>query len=318
MNKLAQIIEEQASLKYDADIDVYFGEKNGYHFIYQTIENNVGQLSVSVNNGDFPNKETMKKAKNECPAISGFNLINYRVNFTIKSGISKGKIGENIKQAIDFLCEFLRRESYVSCSEISGTKENIGLYFISGSVKILSAEEFRQSSEHVMQKQEGKKLKKENIIGGITGAFLGSLIGLVVIVIISQMGYVSVLGGLIMGVCTIKGYELLSGKFTKKGILFSLIIMIAMTYVSNHLSFSLEISRYTGEGIFETFQYLYEILEINKITNIYWEELAKLFLFTAIGAVPSIFIIAKSKKYEGHAYKLGDNKTNNYTDDNLE
>lgn len=42
------------------------------------------------------------------------------------------------------------------------------------------------------------------------GALLGSLVGVVSIIIFSQLGYVAALSGVIMAVCTLKGYEMLA------------------------------------------------------------------------------------------------------------
>ena len=48
--------------------------------------------------------------------------------------------------------------------------------------------------------------KRENVLAGIVGAFLGSLIGVACIVIVGQMGYVASICGLVMAVCSLKGY----------------------------------------------------------------------------------------------------------------
>ena len=50
---------------------------------------------------------------------------------------------------------------------------------------------------------------RDNVIAGTVGAFLGSLIGVACIVILSKLGYVSAVSavsGLVMAVCAIKGY----------------------------------------------------------------------------------------------------------------
>ncbi len=54
-----------------------------------------------------------------------------------------------------------------------------------------------------------KPERKENVLAGLVGAFLGSLIGVACIVGIGQMGYVASISGLVMAVCAIKGYSLL-------------------------------------------------------------------------------------------------------------
>lgn len=50
-----------------------------------------------------------------------------------------------------------------------------------------------------------KRNRTENVLGGIVGALLGSLLGVASIVIFSQLGYVAVVSGIIMAICTLKG-----------------------------------------------------------------------------------------------------------------
>lgn len=66
------------------------------------------------------------------------------------------------------------------------------------------------SSAQMMQQ------KKENAVGGIVGALPGSLVGVLCIILLSQMGYVAAVSGVVMAVGVLKGYELLGGKVSKK------------------------------------------------------------------------------------------------------
>ena len=58
-------------------------------------------------------------------------------------------------------------------------------------------------------------------MGGVVGALIGSLLGAASIILLSQLGYVAAISGVIMAVCALKGYELLGGKLTKKGVIIS-------------------------------------------------------------------------------------------------
>ena len=59
--------------------------------------------------------------------------------------------------------------------------------------------------------EEQRKKRQENIVAGVVGAFLGTLLGVVCTVVIGQLGYVASVSGLIMAVGALKGYELLGG-----------------------------------------------------------------------------------------------------------
>ncbi|WP_052430676.1 hypothetical protein [Robinsoniella peoriensis] len=79
---------------------------------------------------------------------------------------------------------------------------------------------------HYKQSVQPVEEKKENIIAGIVGAFLGTLIGLLCIVVVDQLGYMASISGVVMGVCAIKGYQMLAGKMSLKGIVISSVFMI--------------------------------------------------------------------------------------------
>lgn len=55
-----------------------------------------------------------------------------------------------------------------------------------------------QQNKTLVQAQ--KKQKSENVIGGIVGALLGSLVGAACIILVSQLGYVAALSGIVMAV----------------------------------------------------------------------------------------------------------------------
>ena len=66
--------------------------------------------------------------------------------------------------------------------------------------------------------------KKEKVFLGLLGAFLFSLAGAVVWVILDMIGFIAALSGLVGVFCAIQGYRIFAGKLSKKGIIFSVII----------------------------------------------------------------------------------------------
>ena len=134
-----------------------------------------------------------------------------------------------------------------------------------------------------------KTKKQENVLAGLVGAFLGSLIGVACIVGIGQLGYVASISGVIMAVCAIKGYELLGGAISRKGAVIACILTIIMTYFGNRLDFSVSVSRLADTDIFSAFQALDDLLDAGYLdAAAYWGNLAMLYLFTLLGAVPSL------------------------------
>ena len=67
---------------------------------------------------------------------------------------------------------------------------------------------------------------KENVVAGIVGAFLFSLVGGVLWFLIYMFGFIAGISGLIGAVCAIKGYSIFAKKESVKGIIISVIISL--------------------------------------------------------------------------------------------
>ncbi len=133
---------------------------------------------------------------------------------------------------------------------------------------------------------------RENVITGTVGAFLGSLIGVACIVLLYKLGYLSMVSGVVMAVCSIKGYALLGGKLTKKGAVISCLLMLVMTYIANKLCFALTVMEAVSEtekvGFFRVYQNLGRLLEDSEFSRIFWGELVMLYLFTLAGSASTL------------------------------
>ncbi len=131
--------------------------------------------------------------------------------------------------------------------------------------------------------------KRENFVTGIVGAFLGSLIGVVFIVLIGQMGYIASISGVIMAVCALKGYELLGGRLSAKGIAAACVLIVVMTYMGNKLDWAVSAASAFEIGYLDAFRSIEYFLDEGVIDPVdYWFNLILLYLFTLLGAVPTI------------------------------
>ena len=78
----------------------------------------------------------------------------------------------------------------------------------------------------LLQKEEAE----ENVLFGVIGAFLFSLVGGVLYYVLYQIGYLAAISGIVGVVCALKGYAFFAKKESKKGIVIS-IIMAALVLV---------------------------------------------------------------------------------------
>ena len=115
----------------------------------------------------------------------------------------------------------------------------------------------------------------------------------------------SAVSGIVLAVCTLKGYELLGGKLTKKGIIICVAIMLVMVYVGDRLDWAASIARQTSYGFFDAFKLLPTFLKADMIdSGAYAGNLAKMYLFAALGAVPTIISSVKGKKAANTASRM--------------
>ena len=141
----------------------------------------------------------------------------------------------------------------------------------------------------------GEVKKPENVMTGIVGALIGAAIGGASIVLLSQMDVIASISGIILAVCTMKGYELLGGRMTKKGIVISVLLMLAMPYLADRIDWAIRImNQAQSEGLAwtfgESFQVIPQMIEAGIIEEeTYLANLVQLYLFTGLGVVATLF-----------------------------
>ncbi|MBE6976825.1 MAG: hypothetical protein E7439_06500 [Ruminococcaceae bacterium] len=146
-----------------------------------------------------------------------------------------------------------------------------------------------------------KAQKPENVLLGTLGAVLGAVIGIVCILLFRQMGFVAALSGAVLAICTMKGYSLLGGKLSLKGMLISAGLMLIAPYIAYQLSWAFVIlERAQCEGM--NWNFFQSLLAIYRLTGSevegipfyiesagYWVGLVQLYLFTVFGAFGILF-----------------------------
>lgn len=137
--------------------------------------------------------------------------------------------------------------------------------------------------------------KPENLLAGIVGAFLGALIGALSIVLLGQLGYVASLSGLILAVCTLKGYELLGNQLSTKGIVISILFILFTPYLADRINWALVFME-LDISFSTAFALVHPLIAELELTADYLKDLLMLYLFAALGAGSSIHQAIKSRK----------------------
>lgn len=222
-----QKLATELGLNYDRESGIVAGFYNGYHIAF-IMQNNLRQIVVSVSNGtgQMPEKEILKQAhKENKKVLSNPSVQGYRATYAIPNAMTDNGKLERSAAAAAVLTEFLKANCLRDCSELSGRPDESSCYYVSGGLRFLTRDEYDTERNRAQSSFNEQNSKRGNPIAGIVGALIGSFAGLVVMVLIGQLGYVSPWTGLVMGVCVAKGYELLSGKFDTVGLVCSILML---------------------------------------------------------------------------------------------
>lgn len=142
-----------------------------------------------------------------------------------------------------------------------------------------------------------ESVKPDNLVTGIVGALIGAALGAAAIILLSQLGYVASISGLILAVCTLKGYELLGGRLSTRGIVISILLILVTPYIADRLDWAIVIMKEIPELTFgEAFAALPVLLEEEAIEmGEYIKNLLFIYGFAALGAFGSLKSVLKKK-----------------------
>lgn len=263
-------------------------------FNVPVISNGVA-LSQPVVDANFKKKPNISFARVER------NALNLTSCFSI---MTVNAVSNAVNSVLEQIYEFCSKLGYKSCCQDCLSEDYLSAFNHRSVGAILCPNCHSNVSGIMANSEHGEKSKKGNVFTGTIGAILGALIGVVAIVLIGMMGYIASIGGIIMAVCAIKGYELLSGKIGKLGIAISSAIIVIMVYVGHLASVSMIISRETSSDFFQVFPQVNSLISYFDMQSEFYQDLAMLYLYTGVGAVATIIGVAKSHKDKKVFHKL--------------
>lgn len=197
-------------------------------------------------------------------------------------------------------------------------RENLMALQDAGVLEITSSAEaytrYQQLGHNQEQIQQESAGKPENVLAGVVGALLGCLLGVGCIVLLGQLGYVAALSGIVLAVCTLKGYELLGGRLSTKGIVIACVLMLAMTYVGYRLDWAITVAKYFEASLTDSYRAIPYLIDEEILDGgVYTGELIKLYAFTLIGAIPTIINSVKNWKMAKVTYRMQSQRAVNST-----
>lgn len=308
-------IAAATGLRYDAESSALYGQRDGFDIVLYTTDSRYPYLftlhtTAKSTNGTVLTRDHAKELVKSVGLITLCKQDGSSISVTLKQA-NPEKLKQQLGEVLSSVTAFLRRRGFVPCCNLCGQETEVAAFRTGRTIMHLCPEceaKMRGQLSIEAQKQEQKK---ENIVGGVVGAFLGSLLGVLCIIILSRLGYVAALSGAIMAVGVLKGYELLGGKLTKKGIVISCVIMLVMTYIGDRIDWAIALltdggGADAGYNLFECYRLIPYLvsegyIEVAPLVG----DLVLIYLFLLLGAVPAILSKVREKSQSGVMVKIG-------------
>jgi len=266
----------ELGFQFDPQTSSIYGENSGYFFLMrETDTKNVFSIALSVSRDDAEEAAAqLQQMVKESSVLKSVSLNQYVTTFTVKAGMTKAKTIENIHQALTEIVQFLQTN---------------GFYTVCG----YSIETDSYNSQ------------KENVLLGTVGAFIGAIIGGAVTLFIARLGYVAFYAGFILGICVVKGYEILGKKFSKLGAVISSILLLVTVVLVHQFDYALEAVKQLGLDFSDGFDLINSLVLNGEAPEKYFFNFFMLAVFTIIGGGVAIGSALSTQETRGIARKIG-------------
>ena len=311
-NYLAQAAQ-RLHLTADAQSGILFGMQGGLHVMLMRSTSNQNFVSLIfslTHGGQEPDAAEIKAFVKSNKLVANYSIRRSRVEFVLKVRFGSFKHLDQLEQAVGEVVSFLRTSGYQSCCQSCGQTADTDACIMAGVPSLLCDSCYQQLGHDQEQAHQEAAQKPENVLTGVVGALLGSLLGVGCIVLLGQLGYVAALSGIVLAICTLKGYELLGGRLSTKGIVISCVLMLVMTYVGHRLDWAITVAKYFEASLTDSFRAIPYLIDEDILDGgVYVGNLIKLYMFTLVGAVPTIVSSVKSRKMAKVTYRLQGQRT---------
>lgn len=278
------------------------GTCKGFYVTVNTTENNMFSFQISAHSENDPGnaalRDFVESRKSVTKQIKSVNVTNNSVTIVSTRALLTKKIPAHLNEAIMPIIDFLEINRYVSgCMQCGAQHSQVDCYLINNTHRYLCDSCANEIESNLSDRKQDVLANKSNLIPGIVGALLGSMLGCVVYFIVWQLGYIAAIAGLITAVCTFKGYEMFGKVIDKKGVFACIIVIIFAVFFSNQLVWAYDAFGALKEhdvSFFACFRYINEIVEESELTGQYYGNLAMAYFMTILGSFRSVLNVFNS------------------------
>ncbi|MFS9096743.1 hypothetical protein [Streptococcus australis] len=296
----------ELGFQYDPETSSIYGDNSGYFFLLkETDTKNVFSIALSVSRDDAEEAaDQLHQMVKDSSVLKSVSLNQYVTTFTVKAGMTKAKTIENIRQGLTEILQFLETNGFYTVCGYSGEKGPVGLYQIGDSLFLMNEDSFQELSTQLKIETDSYNSQKENVLLGTVGAFIGAIIGGAVTLFIARLGYVAFYAGFILGICVVKGYEILGKKFSKLGAVISSILLLVTIVLVHQFDYALEAVKQLGVDFSDGFDLINTLVLNGEAPEKYFFNFFMLAVFTIIGGGVAISSALSTHKTRGIARKI--------------
>lgn len=252
---------------------------------YYTVRINAA-LKSDETNADL--NAFLQELKHSHKHLSKTEIFKNSILLTVTSPNLRKNLPDVLNGIVNPAIDYLSNHFYTSGCENCGSNEStLECYEINGTYHYLCGSCVQEVDKSLYENQQVSRAQKSSLIAGLIGAFLGALLGCVLWIVIYRLGYIAGIAGAVIGICAMKGYEILGKHLDKKGVVSCVMIMVVMIYFANRISWAWEAYSALGEYGFtftDCYRALLDILELNELTGAYFGDLAIGYLLTAVSS----------------------------------
>ena len=220
----------------------------------------------------------------------------------VGSAKANGK-AKNVISSIPEIINWFHMNGYSNCAEETLEPADTKVFINRGVIHFYTEEVANQMLTERAVEQAAAPVVVENYALGTAFALGGVIVGAILIVIVGQLGYISLLGGVVMGFLTLTAYQKGAGKLSKIGIVICFVLMLIGVYYANKFDFALTVTRifhqegYKNVRMMDAFGVLPEMMEKGIIDS---ADYYVMFAFQCVAAIggaisPLVTLLQKNK-----------------------
>lgn len=307
-------VAKKLDLNVDTTISAAYGNKGGYSLSVMTFDgySMIVTLSVCDNNQQKPVDTNLRQILKDIKGITKITTKDYLVTIRFKPAfwaMNRFKFAIN---GIPQVVEALKMNGYINCAEDTLETSDITMVVLQGKIHFYTQERAQQELAIVDEEVNNIATARENYILGTLFAIVGTILGVIAIVIIGRLGYIAILGGVFMGFASLVAYKMGSGKLSKVGVAICIALMIVGVYLANRIDFALSLTQifhnngYSSVRMMDSFSVLPQMISEGYIESyVYYGQLAIQYLAALGGAIVPIRMLLGEEKSKSTSKILG-------------